>query len=265
MLKNKKILLVSIIVILSLCAVLIVGILVLKNVNNNTKEPNNGTENQADSTENLEKNFDSLFTNIEYTDSEDTLVKWAYNIEKSEDGKYDINANIPLFNAETDTTKEINNEIKNVFAKKLIDIMSTSEAYTIYKIDYITYTNGNVVSLVIKCVLKEGSNPQRVIIQTYNYDTENDKVLTLDDIIQMKELDKESIQKQIDSKIKENNVNAEKLKEQGYNIFTRDINSEEYKIENVKTFFLDEKGNLYIVFAYGNTNFTQETDVVVIK
>ena len=35
-----------------------------------------------------------------------------------------------------------------------------------------------------------------------------------------------------------------------------------YKIENITNFFLNEEGKLYIVFAYGNQNFTSEFDIV---
>lgn len=52
----------------------------------------------------------------------------------------------------------------------------------------------------------------------------------------------------------------------GYsNIYTRDLNNDMYKIANSKTFFLGENGKLYIIYAYGNQNFTSEMDIVLFE
>ena len=48
----------------------------------------------------------------------------------------------------------------------------------------------------------------------------------------------------------------------GYPVYERNLESEIYKIENITNFFLNEEGKLYIVFAYGNQNFTSEFDIV---
>lgn len=167
------------------------------------------------------------------------------------------------YNQKSGTAQNINNEINNLFAMKLLDIIHTSTTYTIYNVEYKAFVNGNILSLVIKCTLKEGKNPQRIIMQTYNYDLENNKLLTLEELINIKQLDKNEIQNKIIEKIKEKNITSEGEEELGYNIFVRDINSEEYLIENVKTCFLGEDGHLYIIFAYGNKNFTQEMDYLV--
>ena len=34
------------------------------------------------------------------------------------------------------------------------------------------------------------------------------------------------------------------------------------KLENITNFFLDNDEKLYIIFAYGNQNFTSELDIV---
>lgn len=36
-----------------------------------------------------------------------------------------------------------------------------------------------------------------------------------------------------------------------------------YKIENTSTFFLDKDNYLYIIYAYGNNNFTSEMDIII--
>ena len=35
-----------------------------------------------------------------------------------------------------------------------------------------------------------------------------------------------------------------------------------YQIENIHTFFLGSNGDLYIIFAYGNNNYTSEMDII---
>lgn len=83
-------------------------------------------------------------------------------------------------------------------------------------------------------------------------------------MLELKGLKKADIQSKIVTKMREKNVNAEAMANQGYNVYVRDIRSEEYLIENIKTYFLGEEGNLYIVFAYGNTNYTETMDVIVL-
>ena len=36
------------------------------------------------------------------------------------------------------------------------------------------------------------------------------------------------------------------------------------ELENTSTFYLGEDGNLYIIYAYGNNEFTNEMDIIVI-
>ena len=36
-----------------------------------------------------------------------------------------------------------------------------------------------------------------------------------------------------------------------------------YKIENTKNFFLGKNKTLYLIYAYGNKNYTSEMDIVV--
>ena len=55
----------------------------------------------------------------------------------------------------------------------------------------------------------------------------------------------------------------EYLIELGYNVFSRDINSDIYRLDNVKEYFI-YNGNIYIIFAYGNDKMTSEMDLVII-
>ena len=54
------------------------------------------------------------------------------------------------------------------------------------------------------------------------------------------------------------------LNELGYNKYERDINNNIYRIENTKIFFVGENKALYIIYPYGNANYTTELDLLVI-
>ena len=51
----------------------------------------------------------------------------------------------------------------------------------------------------------------------------------------------------------------------GYQVYKRDLKSDIYKAENVDNYFLGPNGSIYIIYAYGNTNFTTECDIIFIK
>ena len=53
--------------------------------------------------------------------------------------------------------------------------------------------------MIIKCSLKEGSNAQRTIIKTYNYDIESKEKIKIVDLIQ--EQKKADLQEEINQKI----------------------------------------------------------------
>ena len=46
----------------------------------------------------------------------------------------------------------------------------------------------NIISLAIMCKYKDGTKAQRKIVKCYNYDIENDKLLSIEDIIEYKKL-----------------------------------------------------------------------------
>lgn len=235
------------------------------------------TEKELNDYVQLKNNFQDIFNNtinkeatakinINYED----ILHTKYNISEEEDGKYSINAKIPNFKGETETISNINTEIFDIFAKKIVKIVKETSAYTTYNLDYVAYVNNNIISLVIRCKYKDGANPQRTIIKTYNYDIENDKLLNIDDIIAYKNLNKEEMQKKVQKEIKqikeeEELVSSqiESVSEQKLNVYTRDEESAIYKIENTPDFFLGKNNYLYLVYAYGNNNHTSEIDLVI--
>lgn len=217
----------------------------------------------------LESSFDDIFTNtinkeldarqgIDY----DEIIYCAYKVEE-EEGNYSINAKIPLFKLENEVTQNINKEIYDIFAKTIVDIVQNSTVHTTFNLDYVGYVNNNILSLVIRCKYKNGSNPQRNIIQTYNYDLDNNKIVSINEILDYKNLNKEEVEKRVLEKIEEENVQMQKISNQGYNVFIRNENDEIYKIENTPNFFLGKDNYLYLVYAYGNNNYTSELDLVI--
>ena len=54
------------------------------------------------------------------------------------------------------------------------------------------------------------------------------------------------------------------MAESGYQVYKRILDNEIYKIQNIKNFIQGPNGELYIIFAYGNNNYTSEMDIVEI-
>ena len=161
------------------------------------------------------------------------------------------------------TVEKFNNEIKNSFQGKAEEILNTQEKNIIYTVKYKATIENNKLSLIIYSDLKQETSAQRIIIQTFNYDLENNKELTLEDILNNYEIKKNDVQDKVNKDIKEEQRKAEELKELGYNIFSRDVNSEIYKVENITEYFV-YNNNIYIIFAYGNDKITSEMDLVII-
>lgn len=221
----------------------------------------------------LKNNFDTIFTNTVNKEGAinvenanvnyDELIETKYNVNEKKETKYSIVAKIPLFKKETETTKKINQEIFNTFGGKIVDIITNSNTDTIYNLGYVGYINDNILSLVIKCTLKEGTKAQRTIIQTYNYNIDEDRIVTLDEIMQKRNLDKEKVQNQITQEITKLSKQNASFANQGYNVYVRNPNDDIYKVENTPNFFLGKNKTLYLVYAYGNNDYTSETDLVI--
>ena len=168
---EKKVIII-IIFILLICSI---SIAVGMYVQNTKQKPEGNKENEINYTE-LEESFQYIFTNdinksataninVDYNN----LIYCAYDISENSNN-YKMNTKIPLFKIENQATKKINEEIWNTFIAKMVSIAKEATVYTTYNIDYVVYVNNNILSLVIRCKYKNGANPQRDIIQTYNYD-----------------------------------------------------------------------------------------------
>lgn len=224
----------------------------------------------------LKENFTNIFTNnltkenmytgeIKKIRENEDIVFSAYNVQEQKDN-YIINIQLPLFNINSDTAKEINKELTKSFKEKSEQIMkSNTEEKKIYTIKYKAYVTNEILSMVILSELKEGNNNQRIIFKSYNYNLATNKQVDINELIQLKNIDKTNANKKIKEEIEKSQEQNTKLAELGYNTITRDATSDTYKIENTKEFFLGDKGYLYIIYPYGNKEYTSEMDIVIIK
>lgn len=240
---------------------------------------NTGDDDTATDPEVLKQEFNSLFNNS-FDDQgydktsikklagyeEQDVIYAVYRIKEEKNEKYSVNINIPVFNVDGEVASEFNATTQSIFANKAGNVLSNSQSYTIYDVEYVGYLNENVLSLVIKSTLKEGNNPQRIIVQTYNYDITTGKKLTLNEVLEAKGISKKEVNKKIELQVTEANKNAEALSEAlasaGQTVYKRDVNNAMYVTDNVNHFFVGLDGQIYIVYPYGNSNFTSEMDII---
>ncbi|MGN1383724.1 MAG: hypothetical protein ACI4XD_00305 [Clostridia bacterium] len=224
--------------------------------------------------EEIKDEFNAIFINsfssegkdisdIERINKEKNIVYAAYNIQQENDF-LNIDLNIPVINIKGDIPKEFNKITQEVFVKKANEVMENTNVSEkiIYSIDYAAYINGDILSVIIKSSLKQGNNPQRIIVQTYNYNIKTKEKVTLSNIIEQKNIDEQKLKSKIDRALQIVKREEEILTQSGYSVYVRDLNSDVYKLENITNFFLDNDEKLYIIFAYGNQNFTSELDIV---
>ena len=235
---------------------------------------NIGSEKTAEELQLLEANFNSLFQNTLKVNSENVnivekmeetkdLVYTGYKLENEDENYYSVNVKIPLINVESEKAKEINKEIKTEFYDKANTIMRQTDNYVVYNVTYTAYINEDVLSLAIKASLKEGDKSEKVSIKTYNYSLTGEKLLSLTDLITLKKDTTENVQSKITSEIKTAYTNAKIIAAEYGNLYERDVEGDMYKVENATTFFLTDDGYVYVVYAYGNTDYTNEMDIVI--
>ncbi len=222
--------------------------------------------------------FDTIFTNtLIYTsdtfnnsavrkDSTKDLIYTSNQITKTVQGKYNMNINVPTINISSTVATTMNKEIEDTFVKKATDIIvnaETSTEYVIYSIDYAAYVNGNILSLIIKSTLKEGNKPQRIMYLSYNYNLENSSKITLEQYMNYKNVTSVALQAKVDKEIKDIAQKYQDLNSVGYSVYSRNPDDNMYKLENTTNYFLGKDNYIYIVYAYGNTNYTSEKDIIV--
>lgn len=220
----------------------------------------------------LKANFNSIFDNKlvnnsngnykKINENEDYVYCGYSNTEKCDN--YTLNVNLPYINLNNNITYKYTTDINNIFKTKTEDIIAKNlNNNEVFSVSYKAYIVQDILSLVIKAELKEGKNSQRVLIQTYNYNIKENKEETLRDFLDLKGVTESEANKKIKQEIEEKKKQNEQLSELGYNMYVREYDEKIYGISNTTEFFMDEKGNIYIVYPYGNKDYTSEVDLVI--
>lgn len=246
--------------------------------NNNTSSQNVQNEILEKSQEEIKDEFNEFFTNtlnlngfdttgIQKINNENDIVYSIYEIEETSDA-YEVKMSIPVINIKNELTTTLNQVTQANFVNKANEILqkTDTENKTIYTIDYVAYVNSNILSLIIRSTLKEGTSAQRVIIQTYNYNLATNTEATLVDLINIKKLNKDEVNDKIIEVVTKANEEDEALQDMGYNqIFVRDLTSDMYNVDNTSSYFLGPNEELYIIYPYGNNEFTSKMDIVLFE
>lgn len=270
---KKRIIMYAVILLICVIAVIVVvGVQILGNdVVDNMFGINKITKRTEEEEANLKANFENIFDNqiedkgeykIQKVKQDENLVYTNYTKEDKNE-KHEIDVNLPYININNEETDNFNKEIENTFKGKAEEILKDSNQNIIYIVKYKAYVENNILSLVIYSDLKQNTSAQRVIVQTFNFDLKENKKLTLEDVIDSFDLKKADVQNKINTDIQKEQKKSEDLIKLGYNIFSRDINSDIYKVENASEYFV-YNNNIYIIFAYGNNKMTSEKDIVII-
>lgn len=221
----------------------------------------------------LVDNFDDVFQNsfkntntseeAEKIEADKDYIYTSYEKAEVNSGNYEIDVKIPMININSEEIKSYNEDIKQVFQDKAESILNGDSNRSVYSVDYEAFLNNNILSIVIRSTLKEGSNPQRVIIQTYCYNIKEMKKVEFSDIMTLKNLDTNTVQEKIRKQIQGKQEEAKALQQLGYSVYIRDLRSDRYDVENISNFFIDENNNVYVIYAYGNSSNTDVTDIVI--
>lgn len=232
------------------------------------------TRSSDEEIEELKSNFNNIFTNnvniSKNIKNQDEIEKYKnivvtdYKQQDKVVNNYDLNVNIPKLSLDDELAKDYNNEIKRSFQEPAQYIKQTQNRSIAYTVNYVATVDDNILSLVILATFKEGNNAQRTMVETYNYNLEKNTEVTIDELIQKKNLDKNKIQNTIKAEINNSQNQAEKLRELGYDIYSRNINDSMYQLQNTTEFFT-YNNYLYLIYAYGNEQNTSEMDIVIIK
>lgn len=276
--KNQKLIfiLVGAFCVLALIAGIYAQFFVGSSNNNNIQNPDNSINNEIKpkTQEEIKSQLNSLFTNeiisndydetnLQKRDASKGIVYSAYDIQKQE-GNYELDVHLPVININDSVATDFNKMTQSIFANKASEILNNK--YTekvIYSVDYISYVNDNILSLVIKSTLKQGNSPQRVIVQAYNYNLETGEKVQLVDVLAKRNIIQSDCQNKIHEIVTKAQEEAQVLVQSGYTVYNRNLSDSMYQISNISTFFLGKNEELYIIFAYGNQNFTSEMDVVL--
>lgn len=255
-----------------LAIVVVIGVQVLGNdVVDNMFGINKLTKRTEQEEAELKANFENIFDNqvedkeehkTKKEDENQKIIYTSYQKKEKENG-YEIDVNLPYVNIKNSSVQKFNKEISDIFEKKAEEILKETDRNIIFTVKYTANIENDILSLIIYSDLKQDLSAQRTIIQTFNFNLETNKELTLDEVIKIYELNKDEVQNKINKDIQTAQKKSEDLIELGYNVFSRDVESDIYKVDNIEEYFI-YNNNIYIIFAYGNDKMTSEKDLVII-
>ena len=265
--KSLKIFYISIVVICVIAIITAVVIQIVKeNSNKNTIDDNKLQEYKAKFNSVFQNKINYLENNnykITKVDNSKEIVYVGYEEKKSKVSDYNLNVCIPYINIDNEVIRKYNNEIKDVFEQTAKDVLNSRNQNIVYTVTYSAYVTNNILSLVIRSTLNQGENPQRDMVQTYNYDLTNKKECTFEDMLNLKKISRQQANSTILSEIKKVEKQVNERAELGYSVYKRNSSDSMYNVDNITEFFLGEDDVLYVIFAYGNQNQTNEMDIVV--
>ena len=223
----------------------------------------------------ISNDFNALFTNtlnlggfdttgIAKLDNTKEIVYSAYDVERNTEN-YELNLHIPVININSELSNTFNRSTLTTFINKANEIIEKNDSSmpTLYSVDYAAFINDNVLSVVIKSTLKEGDSSQRIMIQTYNYNLSTNTEVPIIDLITMKQLNRDEVNNKIMQVVSAAAQEDQTLQDMGYNqVYIRDLTNEMYIVENAGAYFLGPNRELYIVYAYGNAEFTSKMDII---
>lgn len=223
----------------------------------------------------ISNDFNALFTNtlnlggfdttgIAKLDNTKEIVYSAYDVERNTEN-YELNLHIPVININSELSNTFNRSTLTTFINKANEIIEKNDSSmpTLYSVDYAAFINDNVLSVVIKSTLKEGDSSQRIMVQTYNYNLSTNTEVPVIDLITMKQLNRDEVNNKIMEVVSVAAQEDQTLQDMGYNqVYVRDLTNEMYIVENAGAYFLGANRDLYIVYAYGNAEFTSKMDII---
>ena len=234
---------------------------------------NKGVQKEVDE-ELLIAGFDELFTNqieayqssvnIKKIDDSKDIIYPYYQKQEKQENNYDLDICIPFFNIDNEIVKKYNEAIEGDFVKKAESVLESKNSNVIYTVQYVATVEEDILSLMIRSNLKDGSSAQRVIIQTYHFDLKNNKEVTLEDLLNRKSIQIAYVENKVKQQIETEQKKVEDLKALGYNIFERNAEDEMYQVKNTDQFFIKD-GNIYLIYAYGNEALTSELDLIIVS
>lgn len=224
--------------------------------------------------EELLSNFEQMYTNsveiksisvdANKVNDQKELVYSAVSEKRSEAGMYEVEIDVPHINIDNEAIENLNAKYISIYVAKAKNIIEQSDNSRIL-LKYRAVVEKNILSLIIYTELKQGDDPQKLMIETVNYDLVSNKIITLEEYIGRKEkLTKELVQAKIDEGITAAQKADDVLSELGYEVYTRDVESEIYYVEKTSFFYVEDE-ILYIVYPYGNIENTRKKDVIIIR